>query len=493
VNHGTESGGSSYVPGSWAALVSTGSAMLLDVPQGSPLVGQLWAVISSGDSDDLVLQELIVGLVSVPSFGVVLEREGAVHVLVRGAAVVAVHLPEGVVEVSGADLLTWSEQRFFDASPTYSIQAAAGGNELPVFPAGLGVVLASRLNRGPALAVPPAPAPVTRTPPTDVQRPAPPTERPPAANASERPDDTIQFVDSGSESATPDKQPVAEAPIVQPEVEARRSRYAQMLRSSDAVPEGSAEPVVAATPEPEPPVYRYAEPEPLPVVVVPRVTETPIRASGLIDSVPWEFNATPATTPPQPQPQARTTSPSYPAEDDEDDIGVTTRSQNAQQLFEQSLAAATAGPLVHAVRCPRGHLNSPQSAICRECGVPLAEQDPVRVPRPVLGVLRLSSGDTVSLDRDVILGRSPQPTTQEGGSRPHLVRLTGANDVSRNHVSVELDGFLVLVRDLDSTNGTLVEIPGEEPQRLRVGDAVPVPPGTLITLADAVWFRYELG
>ena len=42
-------------------------------------------------------------------------------------------------------------------------------------------------------------------------------------------------------------------------------------------------------------------------------------------------------------------------------------------------------------------------------------------------------------------------------SRPHLVRLASAeNDISRNHAEVILEGWHVLVRDLGSTNGTLL-------------------------------------
>ena len=150
------------------------------------------------------------------------------------------------------------------------------------------------------------------------------------------------------------------------------------------------------------------------------------------------------------------------------------------------------GPLVHAISCPAGHLNPPQGAACRLCRAPLPDVDPVTAPRPVLGELRLSTGGVVTLDRDVLLGRGPKDLA-DGDERPHVVKVNNpANDVSRNHVAVRLDGWHVLVEDLGSTNGTLVRMPGEEPQRLRPKELVPIPPGTDVVLADGISFRYEV-
>ena len=119
---------------------------------------------------------------------------------------------------------------------------------------------------------------------------------------------------------------------------------------------------------------------------------------------------------------------------------------------------------------------------------------PITVPRPVLGVLRLSTGDAVPLDRGAVIGRSPELPATDEAERPHVVRVPSPDkDVSRNHLEVTLDGWHVLVMDLRSTNGTLVTVPGEEPQRLRPDEAFPIPPGTVVSLADEVSFVYEVG
>jgi hypothetical protein len=152
-----------------------------------------------------------------------------------------------------------------------------------------------------------------------------------------------------------------------------------------------------------------------------------------------------------------------------------------------------AGSMVQAVRCQHGHL-SPQMAVsCRVCGFPLMGQAPVTVPRPTLGVLRLSTGDVVPLDRTVIMGRNPKVDEANEVERPHVVRLPSpGHDISRTHIEVRLDGWHVLITDLNSVNGTIVTPPWQEPQRLRPNESVPIEPGTVVSLADEVTFRYEV-
>jgi hypothetical protein len=151
------------------------------------------------------------------------------------------------------------------------------------------------------------------------------------------------------------------------------------------------------------------------------------------------------------------------------------------------------GPAVLAVRCPVGHLNPPHSTNCRLCGALVRSSEPETAPRPILGILRLSTGDTITLDRDVILGRSPDAPADDGSDRPHVVRLHSPNqDISRNHLQVRLDGWHVLVTDLHSTNGTEITLPGQAPQALREGEAVPIVPGTVVNLAEEVSFVYEV-
>jgi hypothetical protein len=150
---------------------------------------------------------------------------------------------------------------------------------------------------------------------------------------------------------------------------------------------------------------------------------------------------------------------------------------------------------VLAVLCPAGHTSPPHSGSCRLCGRDIPAQQPFQTARPALGLLRLASGDVVQLDRGVLLGRAPKVNAElSAAERPHLVRVTSPqNDISRNHVEIVLEGWHVLIRDLGSTNGTTVALPGQHPVRLRPSDQQVIEPGTVITLADEVSLTYEVG
>jgi hypothetical protein len=225
----------------------------------------------------------------------------------------------------------------------------------------------------------------------------------------------------------------------------------------------------------------------------------PVPADGLIDVPPWlSGSGGPVPVGPVPvsgvpvesayQPDAPLTEPGR------GDSGATIKRGQLSDLVAKTVPPDSIGPVVPALICPSGHVNPPSDAVCRRCGAPLPH-DPVPVPRPVLGVLRLSLGDVITLDRGVLMGRNPRTDFAEtdGEERPHVVKLPSADgDISRTHLRVTLDGWHVLVTDLNSTNGTLVTLPGRDPQQLRPGETVPIQPGTVVTLADGIDFRYEV-
>ena len=150
-------------------------------------------------------------------------------------------------------------------------------------------------------------------------------------------------------------------------------------------------------------------------------------------------------------------------------------------------------PTVLAVSCPLGHLTPPVAPQCRVCHQRVAPQEPRRVDRPSLGGLRLPTGEVVPLDRGVILGRKPAPA--EGSTDwPHLVHLPSDHSfVSRRHLQIELDGWDVVARDLDSRGGTTITLPGREPVRMRPGDAYVLESGTMLDMAQVYAVRFETG
>jgi hypothetical protein len=221
--------------------------------------------------------------------------------------------------------------------------------------------------------------------------------------------------------------------------------------------------------------------------VVSRVGQSPAGLAAtpgpLIDAVPWpsavESHA------------GFTDAPDGPAPADAHD-GPPNRTELSASLAYHE-PPDRIGPLVAALVCPAGHANPPAGVACRWCGAPLP-LDTVLVPRPVLGVLRLSAGDVITLDRGVIMGRNPSADLDPDDSdeRPHVVKLPSDGDISRTHLRVTLDGWNVLVTDLNSTNGTLVLLPGLDPVQLRPGEPMLIQPGTVVVLADGIDFRYEV-
>lgn len=212
--------------------------------------------------------------------------------------------------------------------------------------------------------------------------------------------------------------------------------------------------------------------------------EPPADDGGVISAVPWGGGAAapgvPGGLPPLPTPDHGAAEP-VPAAAAPEDAGADT-------------GEIPSGPMVLAVRCSLGHHNAPHATRCRVCGQDLPTQTPEQTPRPALGLLRLSTGDVVTLDRGVLIGRAPRAAADASGARaPHLVRISSPdNEISRNHVEIVLDGWHVLVRDLGSTNGTTVALPGSSPVRVRPGDQQTIEPGTTITLADQVSMVFEV-
>jgi hypothetical protein len=147
---------------------------------------------------------------------------------------------------------------------------------------------------------------------------------------------------------------------------------------------------------------------------------------------------------------------------------------------------------VLAVRCPAGHLGPADAPTCRVCGLPVPGQQPVEVARPILGRLRLSTGESVELDKDVVIGRAPQPTAENPVVRPNLIRLGNEPEISRNHVEIRLDGWHVLVRDLGSSNGTTLSAPGAAPVALNATQDYPLVAGSAIDLAEVVTVTFEV-
>jgi pSer/pThr/pTyr-binding forkhead associated (FHA) protein len=114
------------------------------------------------------------------------------------------------------------------------------------------------------------------------------------------------------------------------------------------------------------------------------------------------------------------------------------------------------------------------------------------VTRPVAR-LELSSGETVEVDRVVVVGRAPE-SRDHAGTPPRLVRVSSPHhEISSTHLEIRpgsgADHGSAVVTDLGSTNGTLVVQPGLPPEDLKAGVPVQLIPGAVLDLGDGVSIR----
>ncbi|GGO76707.1 FHA domain-containing protein [Nocardioides deserti] len=123
-------------------------------------------------------------------------------------------------------------------------------------------------------------------------------------------------------------------------------------------------------------------------------------------------------------------------------------------------------------------------------GIPGQPQAPAVTSRPVARLV-ISHGETVDVDRAVLVGRAPEARRFTSTEQPRLVTVPSPQqEISSTHLEVRpgsgADHGLAVVTDLGSTNGTVLVQPGLGPEDLQPGVAVQLIPGAVIDLGDGV-------
>ena len=147
-------------------------------------------------------------------------------------------------------------------------------------------------------------------------------------------------------------------------------------------------------------------------------------------------------------------------------------------------------PLVWASVCAAGHISPPDAPGCLSCSAPLTGERR-QVPLPVLATLVLSTGWSVPVRGEIIIGRAPRarPGCAPGTS---LVQVPSPTQtVSRSHLQVTTAGWSVLALDLDSNNGTVLARPGMSPVLLATSLPTPLFVGDLLDVGDGVTLRID--
>lgn len=119
----------------------------------------------------------------------------------------------------------------------------------------------------------------------------------------------------------------------------------------------------------------------------------------------------------------------------------------------------------------------------RQPGIPGQPPAPEVTVRPVAR-LAFSSGETVDVDRVVVVGRAPEARRFSSTEQPRLVTVPSPqHEISGTHLEIRpgsgADHGSAVVTDLGSTNGTVVVQPGLPPEDLRAGVAVQLAPGAI--------------
>ncbi len=494
-----------YTPGDWVVLAGPTSVVVLQ-PAGagwSSLIKTLWEqVVASASLVELAEKLAANRIDSMPSFGAFFWTEEGMRSLVRGDVKV-VDLATSSVVANGEGIQTWTESDLAGVNRVrIELPAIDGGTErgsaaleLPLV---VGAVRAATIlldaSAKAQLSSPqPMPEPqaagVPDLPEPEVAPSAVAAAEPEAAEVEvaelEQPEE--QAVEGAAEAAEPEDEgaateamtnpfPDEEPDLVEPdqqpvEVPVEDSTEDDPALEAEDEPVAMAEEAYAEVGQEQPlgeqPVAA-AVAAPAPPVTAPPVTATPPMDPALLDSIEHGdtqlmMPATPiAATEPLPAPE----------EEFEDNEPTAEMSQDS---------------MVMAVVCQYGH-SSPQNAtVCRVCGNPIAPQGPRLVVRPPLAVLRASNGESMQVDRAVLVGRAPSASRSTARAPRLLTVPSPGHDISRNHVEVTPDGWQVVVTDLQSTNGTVLMRPGSgDRQQLPPNEPVAVPLGSVMELGDGV-------
>lgn len=460
-----------YAPGEWAVIVRSGTLIVLPPDTRHTIISGIWDSLAESRNLEMALRAVTKAfdgdVMSMPPFAIA-SLQSRLHVMVRGQITIRSRSNQAETDISGIHVTTWNEQVLNDQdSLDIRFDEAASGE--PVLPLEAGVVRAA----GVAISlIDPGPVVVPDQPD---RAPAPVQGQPPSTSGG---DETMSPADlDGIEEDD-------EAGDV-PGESTGTAQFSQVEESSNAGDDA------------------FSQSEP--------VSSRP----DLIASVPWAEPRRPSSSatgshPVRPETEAGESSEasappdhesSAPAEDEYDHDGHTVMrsglnpAQPAASSPDSTDATKTPGPstapIVLARICPSGHANPPTNSHCTTCGATITGE-PGEARRPSLGSMRMSNGEVVELDRSVIVGRQPSMSRVQGNVMPRMVQVrSDEGDISRSHVEVQLEGWHVMLRDLNSTNGTFLVREGQPPRRLGQGEQTMLLDGDIAKLGDDVWLRFE--
>ncbi|MDF2442931.1 MAG: hypothetical protein JWR01_1134 [Subtercola sp.] len=467
-----------YRSGTSLAVVSAGGVAMLpgDVPPG--ITETIWSALDEGRGLGAVLEAFTsafgASLAAIPPFAVAIFSGAEVRIAVRGSFAITVTEP-GVdpLAVSGRDITTWSERVVTGAQILEFGTSAGAPDALPGdTPKALGirsgVVLADSVRvelstvpdgTPPAAALPPAPAPAP-TPSLPSPHPSPDELEPvqPASVDEVREPQSEPLPDRVEDTRTDIPDEAYDHLWGATVVKSVESAAVRDVDEDDEAEATAAMPSTPAPPVPAPPVPAPPVPTmPVPTPSAPADWTAP-PATGLIDRVPGFSTAIGAPAPEIPAPTGDIT-----ADVDHDGLTVTVSELDAMRRLGDAASTTGQSEPLPTGQAPTSH-----------------------------GSIRLSTGDTVTLDRTIIVGRRPRANRVDADRMPTLVTVPSPEqDISRNHLEVRIEGRHVLAVDLEATNGSVLHRDGTPPARLTPSEPVLLLEGDVIDIGDGVTLTFE--
>jgi FHA domain-containing protein len=440
----------SYRAGDWYAVFGMNTTLLLPASERER-VATLWALVDSGADFTQVLDALLAsGLSTLRGFVLVGADVGPTRILLRGDGVRAsLTTADETFELEGAGTTTWVERTVDDVT---TLAVTVGDPvDAPDFAIDGGLVRVSRID----------------LPPTGQQ----------------------QVVDVEAETVLPPGVVVEPERVVEPE-------------PVDAEPVAEAEPEVE--PEPEP-----AADEPSPIMandLEEETTEPPTPTPDYLQPWPEPSDLPPPPPPPVPSATEAETDPSTepipmpPPPPSFGDIPPPPPPQPGPWgdggFDEEAPFAPPPPPPPH----PPGAGDSDHDGLT-QAGVStdeFAREQPGIPGQPMapsitrsVAKLIISNGETIDVDRVVLIGRAPEARRFTSTEQPTLVTVPSPmHEISSTHVEVRpgsgADHGSAVVTDMGSTNGTVLVQPGLPPEELKPGIAVQLIPGAIINLGDGL-------
>ncbi|QWW19161.1 FHA domain-containing protein [Schaalia sp. 19OD2882] len=455
-----------WYPGECTVALTPAGAVVLD-PGHEEIAPEFWKKLAEGTTFAGIVEVLTTrfggSLTDMPGFAVVLHEGEGGRIAVRGDFTIEVRTEEETVRLDGGSLITWSERRV-GRIQAWSVEAPGADiakvRQTHAFDARDAVLPVSLVEYGQV-----RPAPSGEESADDASEGSRWGEGSPAAAATGHVAEPGSLTEGGAEPSPE----VRTVPTVEPSSE-DRSADEQPAAAEPAAAEPSTEEAgPAGEAAQEAPATRF------PLAALPaEVSDTMVLVRGedagdAVEPMRTRWNSLD---------RARA------------EHGLAAEGVSDTRVLEPE-SLTYHGAEVLAVMCLDDHPNPPFTQKCRICGKGMS-QSLARITRPPVGRLVLSTGETVLLDRDVVLGRNPTATASVGRRAPRLVAIDDVEqEVSRSHCEIRVDGWDARVRDLGSQNGTYLLREGAEAEKVGEGSPVLLRPGDVFRLGATVTVRLE--